>query len=378
MRTVTFLVLEGNDKGRAFKDLPVPVTIGREEGNSIRLNDDRTSRFHAKIQFEDDDIILTDLESTNGTRINGTVIQMRRLRPGDQISIGRSTLLYGTMEEIAARRAATVRTSERPQYRPSAQDVGNVRLHQNGSQDWHDLTSSCEKLRSLLETGSVFCMDAELNGLNSAVLGNNPGVLAVLGRGFHRVVVVDSAKGIAPDNRFNSDIFLAEVCRVVGSQLGLQIDPTRFHAEDIFQILKDELPSLFCFVHFECVAADSLRTARAFTQGVHRVLFLNDGPKDMPYERSQPDSVASDTVQKASVVSEDLPPLPTKMTPAQAARFAEIFDFLHRKQTTAVENIDSNEDGTEVRIGFTEWQTLLEVQMLLAQYGRTIAEPEPD
>src|SRR5262245_58198605 len=105
MRTVTFLVLEGVDKGRVYKDLPIPVTIGREEGNGLRLNDERVSRFHAKVQMEDGDIILTDLDSTNGTRVNGTAIQIRRLRAGDQVSIGRTMLLFGTMEEIAARRA---------------------------------------------------------------------------------------------------------------------------------------------------------------------------------------------------------------------------------------------------------------------------------
>src|SRR3954470_22025696 len=108
MRTVTFLVLEGVDKGRVFRDLPIPVTIGREEGNALRLNDERVSRYHAKVQTEDNDIILTDLDSTNGTRVNGAAVQIRRLRPGDQVSIGRSMLLFGTMEEIAARRAAAV------------------------------------------------------------------------------------------------------------------------------------------------------------------------------------------------------------------------------------------------------------------------------
>src|SRR5207245_10088306 len=86
----------------------IPVTIGREEGNAMRLNDERVSRYHAKVQVEDGDIILTDLDSTNGTRVNGTAIQIRRLRPGDQVSIGLTMLLFGTMEEIAARRAAAV------------------------------------------------------------------------------------------------------------------------------------------------------------------------------------------------------------------------------------------------------------------------------
>src|SRR5438874_432671 len=56
MRNVTFLVLEGVDKGRVFRDLTIPVTIGREEGNALRLNDERVSRYHAKVQMEDGDI----------------------------------------------------------------------------------------------------------------------------------------------------------------------------------------------------------------------------------------------------------------------------------------------------------------------------------
>src|SRR5947209_12820803 len=106
MPTVTFKVLEGIDKGRVFRDLATPVTIGREEGNLLRLNDERVSRYHAKVQHDNGEIILTDLESTNGTRVNGNVVQIRRLRPGDRITVGRSLLLYGSEAEIAARNAA--------------------------------------------------------------------------------------------------------------------------------------------------------------------------------------------------------------------------------------------------------------------------------
>src|SRR5215470_9398064 len=102
--TVTVQVLDGVDKGRVFRDLIVPFTIGREEGNHLRLNDERVSRFHAKVQQDGTDLILTDLESTNGTRVNGHTIQIRRLRYGDQIAIGRSVLLFGSNEEIDARR----------------------------------------------------------------------------------------------------------------------------------------------------------------------------------------------------------------------------------------------------------------------------------
>lgn len=92
---VTLRVIDGHERGRVYGDLPCPITLGREEDNAIRLNDERVSRFHAKIQVDEERVILTDLESTNGTRVNGHPVKMRVLQEGDQISIGRSVLLFG-------------------------------------------------------------------------------------------------------------------------------------------------------------------------------------------------------------------------------------------------------------------------------------------
>jgi pSer/pThr/pTyr-binding forkhead associated (FHA) protein len=103
MADVTLRVLDGADRGRVFEHLPTPVTIGREEGNTVQLNDERISRFHIKIQEDMGKLVLTDLESTNGTRVNGEDVQLRILRYGDVISVGRSLLLYGTKEQIVGR-----------------------------------------------------------------------------------------------------------------------------------------------------------------------------------------------------------------------------------------------------------------------------------
>ncbi|HEY2252439.1 MAG TPA: FHA domain-containing protein [Planctomycetaceae bacterium] len=100
MARITIQVLEGFERGRVFGDLSTPITIGREEDNTIQLNDERVSRFHVKIQEDSGRVILTDLDSTNGTRINGHPVQMRVLQFGDQMSIGRSLLLYGSPGEI--------------------------------------------------------------------------------------------------------------------------------------------------------------------------------------------------------------------------------------------------------------------------------------
>jgi pSer/pThr/pTyr-binding forkhead associated (FHA) protein len=103
MARITLQVLDGADRGRVFDSLATPVTIGREEGNSIQLNDERVSRFHLKIQEDQEKVVLTDLESTNGTKVNGEEIQLRILRFGDVITLGRSVLLFGSREEIAQR-----------------------------------------------------------------------------------------------------------------------------------------------------------------------------------------------------------------------------------------------------------------------------------
>jgi hypothetical protein len=112
MALITLRVLDGADRGRIYDEVPTPVTIGREEGNTIQLNDERVSRFHLKIQEDREKVVLTDLESTNGTKVNGEDIQLRILRFGDMISLGRSVLLFGKREQIAERLAAIRRDAD--------------------------------------------------------------------------------------------------------------------------------------------------------------------------------------------------------------------------------------------------------------------------
>ena len=106
MALITLRVLDGADRGRVFENVPTPLTIGREEGNSVQLNDERVSRCHLKIQDDEEKLVLTDLESTNGTKVNGENVRAWILRPGDVIALGRTVLLFGSREEIARRLAS--------------------------------------------------------------------------------------------------------------------------------------------------------------------------------------------------------------------------------------------------------------------------------
>lgn len=106
MTSVTFKILHGADRGKVFDSLTLPLTVGREEGNEIQLNDERVSRCHFKVQKDNDRLVLTDLDSTNGTKVNGIECQLKILRHGDLIAVGRSLMLVGSESQIASRLAA--------------------------------------------------------------------------------------------------------------------------------------------------------------------------------------------------------------------------------------------------------------------------------
>jgi FHA domain len=127
MAYVTVQILEGIERGRVFANLVTPITIGREDENDIQLNDERVSRFHAKLQEDSGRIILTDLDSTNGTRVNGHPVQMHILREGDILAIGRCILLYGSPHT-----APSMKTISEPDDRPTSLGDG---LKPDGSAD---------------------------------------------------------------------------------------------------------------------------------------------------------------------------------------------------------------------------------------------------
>lgn len=108
---ITLRVIDGLEAGETFEALKAPFTIGREEGNRVQLNDERVSRYHAKIQSDQDRVFITDLESTNGTRVNGHPVRMHVLQSGDQIAVGRCLLVF-IHEDDAADSAEIVQQAE--------------------------------------------------------------------------------------------------------------------------------------------------------------------------------------------------------------------------------------------------------------------------
>lgn len=165
MANVTLRVLHGADRGRAFEHLPTPVTIGREEGNSIQLNDERISRYHLKLQEDNDKLVLTDLESTNGTKVNGEEIQVRILRDGDLISVGRSLLLVGSHSDID-RRIAEIAAKLPGHGEARAKQMGE-RLDRIASHD-SDVIEDVSEVRTPLLPGGPPPLPGKLSPAQSA------------------------------------------------------------------------------------------------------------------------------------------------------------------------------------------------------------------
>lgn len=70
------------------------MTIGRMKGNTIALDDASVSVSHAKITRKGAEFFLKDLNSTNGTMINGQSINEARLKDGDQLKFGEVIALF--------------------------------------------------------------------------------------------------------------------------------------------------------------------------------------------------------------------------------------------------------------------------------------------
>lgn len=71
-----------------------PISFGRRDNNTIVLEGELISRQHARLDFVDGKIILSDLDSINGTQIKGRTIRNQRvvLKPGDQFTVGKFTI----------------------------------------------------------------------------------------------------------------------------------------------------------------------------------------------------------------------------------------------------------------------------------------------
>jgi hypothetical protein len=69
------------------------LLVGRHDACDVTVGHPSVSRRHARLSFRDGHWVLRDLDSTNGTRVNGKRVVRCRLEPGDRLSLGSADLL---------------------------------------------------------------------------------------------------------------------------------------------------------------------------------------------------------------------------------------------------------------------------------------------
>lgn len=129
--TFQLVVARGPRPGQIFELPRSTVSIGRDPGNRVVINDPQISRQHARITPQGGLMVLEDLGSTNGTTVNGLRISApHTLAHGDEIGMGDNvTLIFygwpaGDMSETMITRrpapAAPPFAAPAPTYQPPA------------------------------------------------------------------------------------------------------------------------------------------------------------------------------------------------------------------------------------------------------------------
>ena len=96
----TLFVIRGIDQGIRF-ELEGPIyQLGRDSSNAIQIHDSEVSRHHAEIRHRENEFVISDLNSSNGTYVNGRRVEQHKLESGDQVQTGSTLMLFtGTLSD---------------------------------------------------------------------------------------------------------------------------------------------------------------------------------------------------------------------------------------------------------------------------------------
>ena len=124
----SLFVVRGRDQGKHYQLSDPVYRLGRDASSDIQLMDSEASRTHAEIrQEEDGSCELADLDSSNGTKINGEKIRRRKLVSGDRIEIGGTLLIFtGTGHPTAMESAHSVDIVRQAQDNDKSRIVSSI------------------------------------------------------------------------------------------------------------------------------------------------------------------------------------------------------------------------------------------------------------
>ncbi len=78
------------------------IVIGRDPSAELSISDDSISRRHASFSVEGGAVTVADLDSTNGTKLNGALVKKAVMSPGDEVTLGAVTVSLHVLGPVAA------------------------------------------------------------------------------------------------------------------------------------------------------------------------------------------------------------------------------------------------------------------------------------
>src|SRR2546425_3795539 len=110
--TPRLVAISGRLTGATFSLAEEEIVIGRETSATICITDGSVSRRHSRIQKQGDEFVISDLDSLNGTFINGVPVKARALKHGDRVRVGDSQFLFLMQEGDAPSTSSDIQFHE--------------------------------------------------------------------------------------------------------------------------------------------------------------------------------------------------------------------------------------------------------------------------
>lgn len=85
---IALVMVKADGSSKEFRLDKEHAVVGRDEGCRLRIPLPSVSRRHCELKVDDDELIVKDLGSSNGTFVNGRKVKTTELAPGDLLSVG--------------------------------------------------------------------------------------------------------------------------------------------------------------------------------------------------------------------------------------------------------------------------------------------------
>jgi transcriptional regulator with GAF, ATPase, and Fis domain len=276
------LAIAGPLKDSTFALPSGEMHIGRDPSNLLSISDPSLSRRHCALSRDDAGYKIRDLDSRNGTSVNGVTVREARLRHGDQISVGDSIfllLLRDDTEESAENKIEYEDSLTQATAQLSPQDV----LYLHSDQILKELPASsrvARNLNALLKVSRVVHSIRDLEELQGQILALIFDVVPA-----ERGAILLDAKGdehfasVFARHRIAKSVLPVRISRTIARQVmkeGLAIlgadVPASNHLAEVESLVNCEVRSLLCvpLTMFQkvtgCIYLDTCNAANRFDQ----------------------------------------------------------------------------------------------------------------